>query len=168
MVLPVCAVGWLLRLLPRGLQWVYLLTGAYIASGALFARAPASPDPALALSWGAQAHHAFTAVLCAFGTSLPGWLEQAGALCILAGEAGNFWAWVVFLHPTTAVRCIQASVFLPAQALATAVAVWTFCAVESPLIRTTLFISAAFITWDNLQTFVAMCQGIRCPPQPFL
>ena len=90
-VLPLCAIGWVLGLFNDAPALIYLLTGAYLTSDSIINYTPVSncvtgEEGPPAFSWGVHAHHFFTVVLCALGTTLPPWPVREGAICILLGE----------------------------------------------------------------------------------
>ena len=90
-ILPLCAIGWVLGLFQDAPALIYLLTGAYLTSDSIINYSPVSncvtgEEGPPAFSWGVHAHHFFTVVLCALGTTLPPWPVREGAICILLGE----------------------------------------------------------------------------------
>ena len=90
-VLPCCALGWVLGLFRDAPALVYLLTGAYMTSDSLINYTPVSgcvtgEEGPPVFSWGVQAHHFFTVILCAVGTTLDARPVREGAICILLGE----------------------------------------------------------------------------------
>lgn len=106
-VLPLCALGWMLGLVSeeQGPILIYVLTGAHMISDSVINYSPVSAcvagvDGKPTFSWGVHAHHLFTVVLCALGTTLPPRLVAEGALCILLGELGSLWISVTMLRPT--------------------------------------------------------------------
>ena len=118
-LLPLIAVGWAFSWSSReGSSFVYLLTGAYMASDSMVNNVPVSGCVANLkqfhpgyeshrtsvngplFSWAIHAHHFFTVFLCLLGSALPPWLEDQGAVCIMLGEAGSLWITVTLLWPT--------------------------------------------------------------------
>jgi len=106
LVLPLVALGWIFGVWSdeQGPILIYVLTGAHMVSDSIINYTPVSAcvagvDGAPVFSWGVHAHHLFTVVLCAIGTTLPPKPVAEGAVCILLGELGSLWITVTMLWP---------------------------------------------------------------------
>lgn len=96
LVLPIVGLGWAFGWWAafEGPILVYVLTGAHMVSDSIINYSPVSAcvagvDGKPVFSWGVHAHHLFTVVLCAVGTTLPPWPVAEGAFCIMLGEFGR-------------------------------------------------------------------------------
>ena len=117
LILPALAICWAANLVPDAEAYIYLATGAYLASDSIINYTPVSGcvagrDGSPVFSWGVQAHHLFTVILCALGTALPPWPVKEGAVCILLGEAGSLWISVALLRPTPLNFAIRYNTFV--------------------------------------------------------
>ena len=145
---------------------IYLLTGAYLASDSIVNYSPVSGCVAgvegpPTFSWGVHAHHLFTIALCALGTTLPPWLEDEGAICILVGEAGSLWITVTLLWPTALNFRLRLLSFVLSRVTGVAIALWIVVRLESAATQLVLLAMMAGLVHDNLRTSRAMIKHAR-------
>ena len=166
LVLPTCAFGWAMGWLDDAKVLIYLLTGAYLASDSIVNYSPVSGCVAgvegpPTFSWGVHAHHLFTIALCALGTTLPPWLEDEGAICILVGEAGSLWITVTLLWPTALNFRLRLLSFVLSRVTGVAIALWIVVRLESAATQLVLLAMMAGLVHDNLRTSRAMIKHAR-------
>ena len=172
-LLPCLGIGWALGFLVReGSSFIYLLTGAYMLSDSIVNYSPVSGCVAAfndterpTFSYSVHVHHVFTVRLCALGTTLPSWLEDEGAVCILIGEAGSLWITVTLLWPTALNYILRFYTFLASRAMGVLLALDIARQLQSTAPRVLLLLGALGIAHDNW----VGAQPPRCPtPTPVL
>jgi len=165
-LLPCLGLGWWLGNLQReGSSCIYLLTGAYMVSDSIVNYSPVSgcvaafrttgekPDY---YSYAVHVHHFFTAALCALGTTLPPWLEDEGAVCILIGEAGSLWITITLLYPTALNFILRFYTFLASRTAGVLIALHIAYRLEHPVPRALLVAMGVGIARDNWKTLGKM------------
>ena len=163
-LLPCLGVGWWLGYFKReGSSFIYLLTGAYMLSDSIVNYSPVSGCVAAfrnterpLFSYSVHAHHFFTIVLCALGTTLPAWLEDEGAVCVLIGEAGSLWITVTLLWPSALNYIQRFYTFFISRVLGVLLALDIARQLESWVPRVLLFAMGAGIAHDNWKTLGKM------------
>jgi hypothetical protein len=178
-VLPVLGLLWGSGISAReGSSFIYLLTGAYMASDSIVNYSPVSGcvaglgsslHPGYAskrssadgpiFSWGVHAHHFFTVVLCALGTALPPWLEDEGAFCILVGEAGSLWITVTLMWPTPTNFILRFYSYLGSRLVGVALMldiVTQLLREGHPVMSVSLLTMGVCLSWDNWRTLGRM------------
>ena len=156
-LLPCLGVGWWVGFFQReGSSLIYLLTGAYMVSDSIVNYSPVSGCVAAfrdaekpTFSYAVHIHHFFTFALCALGTTLPSWLEDEGAVCILLGEAGSLWITVTLIWPTALNYILRFYTFLASRTLGVLVAVDIMRQLKDPLPRLLLLAMGVGIAHDN-------------------
>ena len=121
-------------------------------------------------SYSVHIHHVFTVALCALGTTLPSWLEDEGAVCVLIGEAGSLWITVTLLWPTSLNYILRFYTFLITRMLGVLLALDIARQLTHPLPRVLLLAMGLGIAHDNWKTRGKMRTGARkaregAPPQ---
>jgi len=172
-ILPLIGVGFALGLATgqasstfsrEGSSWVYLLTGAYMASDSVVNYSPVSgciagyEGPPL-FSWSVHSHHFFTLVLCALGTTLPEWLEDEGAVAILLGEAGSLWITVTLLWPTPVNFILRFYAFFATRIAGSLIALDIARQLEWNSTRSLFVCMALGVMLDNCRTLGRMRQS---------
>jgi len=160
-LLPLLCFAWVFGAMPKAPTAVYLLTGAYMTSDSIINYSPVSGCVAGVegrplFSWSVHAHHVFTLLLCVLGTTLPPWLEQEGAICILLGEAGSLWITVTLLRPSALNFKIRLHAFQLTRVLGVCMALDMTRQLESQLHRTLLVAGGVGVGLDNWRTLLAM------------
>ena len=102
-----------------------------------------------------------TIALCALGTTLPPWLEDEGAICILVGEAGSLWITVTLLWPTALNFRLRLLSFVLSRVTGVAIALWIVVRLESAATQLVLLAMMAGLVHDNLRTSRAMIKHAR-------
>ena len=156
-LLPCLGVGWWVGFFQReGSSLIYLLTGAYMVSDSIVNYSPVSGCVAAfrdaekpTFSYAVHIHHFFTFALCALGTTLPSWLEDEGAVCILLGEAGSLWITVTLIWPTALNYILRFYTFMASRVLGVLVAVDIMRQLKDPLPRLLLLAMGFGIAHDN-------------------
>ena len=128
-LLPCLGIAWYLNFFRDGSSLIYLLTGAYMLSDSIVNYSPVAGCVSAfrdtekpTFSYAVHNHHFLTVALCALGTTLPAWLEDEGAVCILIGEAGSLWITVTLLWPTPINFVLRFYTFLASRMVGVAVA----------------------------------------------
>jgi hypothetical protein len=156
-LLPCIGVGWWFGYFDReGSSLIYLLTGAYMISDSIVNYSPVSGCVAAfrdsekpTFSYSVHIHHVFTVALCALGTTLPSWLEDEGAVCVLIGEAGSLWITVTLLWPTALNYILRFYTFLASRALGVLLALDIARQLTHPLPRVLLLAMGIGIAHDK-------------------
>ena len=156
-LLPCLGLAWALGFLVReGSSYIYLLTGAYMLSDSIVNYSPVSGCVAAftdterpTFSYAVHIHHIFTVSLCALGTTLPAWLEDEGAVCIVIGELGSLWITITLLWPTPINFILRFYTFFASRALGGALALDIVRQLQSTLPRALLVMCAVGIAHDN-------------------
>lgn len=158
-VLPLVALTWSLGLLPEGQGpiLVYVLTGVHLLGDSILNYTPlalclAGSDGAPEFTWGVHAHHLFTAVLCAIGTTLPPWPVAEGAVCVLLGETGSLWITWTLLWPTPTNFRIRFYSFLVTRVAGVLIALDIMRQLGSPWKRGVMLAMVVGLCYDNWGT----------------
>jgi len=166
LVLPIVALGWAFGIwaVSEGPILVYVLTGAHMVSDSIINYSPVSgcvagADGKPTFSWGVHAHHFFTVVLCAIGTTLPPWPVAEGALCILIGELGSLWITVTMLRPTPANFAIRLFTFSVSRICGVLLALDIARQMDELMTRIVLLVMVAGLCYDNFGTLAAMADS---------
>jgi len=166
LVLPIVGLGWLLGWwgVAEGPILVYVLTGAHMVSDSIINYSPVSAcvagaDGKPTFSWGVHAHHLFTVILCAIGTTLPPWPVAEGAFCILLGELGSLWITVTMLWPTPKNFAIRFITFSVSRTCGVLLALDIARQVEELPTRLIMLAMVAGLCYDNFSTLTAMADS---------
>lgn len=168
-LLPFLGIAWYLGFFRReGSSFIYLLTGAYMVSDSIVNYSPVSGCVATFrqserphYSYSVHVHHVFTVALCALGTTLPGWLEDEGAVAILIGEAGSLWITVTLLWPTHINYILRFYTFFISRALGVALALDIGRQLDHWAPRLLLLAMGVGIAHDNWRTLGKMRDGAK-------
>jgi len=163
-LLPCLGLVWFFGIFRReGSSLVYLTAGAYMISDSIVNYSPVSGCVTAVrrtekphYSYAVHNHHILTAGLCALGTTLPPWLEDEGAICILIGEAGSLWITVTLLYPTPFNFILRFYTFLATRTLGVLLALDILRQLEHWLPRVLLIVMAVGISYDNWKTLGKM------------
>ncbi|KAL1525410.1 hypothetical protein AB1Y20_020269 [Prymnesium parvum] len=165
-VLPICLLGWLCGVWTEGQApvLIYVLTGSHMISDSIVNYTPVSAcvagaDGRPVFSWGVHAHHLFTVVLCAIGTTLPPWPVTEGAICIVLGELGSLWITITMLKPTPTNFAIRFFTFTVSRTFSFLIALDVLRQVHSFVTRALMLGMMVGLCIDNWGTLIAMADS---------